>query len=65
MAARNLAGVLNDAYFQVYLLAMGSGRPRRVGELKSLLKAAGFSSVRRCKTRVPLITSVLVAKPNN
>ncbi len=63
MAARNFAGVLNDAYFQVYLLAMGSGRPRRSGELKRLLKEAGFSSVKRCKTRVPLITSVLVARP--
>ena len=63
MAARNLAGVLNDAYFQVYLLAMGSGRPRRAKELKNLLKEAGFSSVQRCKTRVPLITSVLIAKP--
>ena len=63
LAAKDAAGALNDAYFQVYLLAMGSGRPRRYAELKKLLKQAGFGSVRRRRTRVPLITSVVVAKP--
>lgn len=62
LAAKDAAGALNDAYFQVYLLAMGTGRPRRYAELKKLLKRAGFRSVRRRRTRVPLITSVIVAK---
>ena len=63
LAANDAAGALNDAYFQVYLLTMGSGRPRRYSELKKLLKQAGFRSIRRRRTRVPLVTSVVVAKP--
>ena len=39
------------AYFGFYLLAMGSGRPRRAGELLAhLLREAGFRGVRvRCR----------------
>lgn len=57
------AGRLIDAYFNVYLLAMGSGRPRRFDELRDMLTAAGFGQVRRLRTRIPLITSVVVASP--
>ena len=63
LAAKDAAGTLNDAYFHVYLLAMGSGRPRRYAEVKKLLKKAGFGSVKRRRTRVPVITSVIVATP--
>ena len=62
MAGEAGAGALIDAYFNVYLLAMGSGRPRRYGELSDLLKTAGFSRIRRHRTHVPLITSVLSAR---
>lgn len=55
------AGPLIDAYFNVYLLAMGSGRPRSFEEVAELLKRAGFHRVRRRATHVPLITSVIVA----
>lgn len=58
------AGPLIDAYFNVYLLAMGSGRPRRFDELTLLLEAAGFGRIRRLRTRIPLITSVIVARPD-
>ena len=34
------------AYFAFYLLAMGSGRPRRTDELTALLHTAGFTGVR-------------------
>ena len=61
IAASDAAGRLNDAYFQVYLLAMGSGRPRSYRELKRLLKTAGFGSIRRHRSPVPLISSVLTA----
>lgn len=61
MAGRTPSGALNAAYFQVYLLAMGSGRPRTFRQLKRLLKTAGFSKVRRHRTRVPLIARVLSA----
>ena len=63
MAAAAGAGALIDAYFNVYLLAMGSGRPRRYEELTALLTRAGFREFRRHRTRVPLITSVLSARP--
>ena len=62
MAAERGAGALIDAYFNVYLLAMGSGRPRRYDELSALLRTAGFGRIRRHRTRVPLITSVLSAR---
>jgi len=56
------AGPLIDAYFNVYLLAMGSGRPRRFDELEGFIRAAGFDSVNLLRTRIPLITSVLTAR---
>lgn len=55
------AGRLIDAYFNVYLHAMGSGRPRRFSDLKAFLEAAGFERVRLRRTRVPLVTSVISA----
>ena len=50
-----------DAYFGIYLLAMGRGRPRRAEELQAMLRAAGFAQSRLCATRTPLLTRVLVA----
>lgn len=57
------AGRLIDAYFHVYLLSMGSGRPRTLQELQALVSEAGFGSLRGHRTRVPLITSVLSTGP--
>lgn len=51
------------AYFILYLLALGSGRPRRQAELTAMLHTAGFSRVRPARTGNPLIASVLVAQP--
>lgn len=51
------------AYFAFYLLAMGSGRPRSFEELAELLKTAGFGQVRRVGTRMPLLTSIIIASP--
>jgi demethylspheroidene O-methyltransferase len=56
------AGRVIDAYFSVYLLAMGSGKPRTRAELQALIETAGFRRIRRRRTRVPLIASVLVAR---
>jgi demethylspheroidene O-methyltransferase len=53
---------MGDAYFGVYLWAMGSGRPRTVEELTAMLRKAGFRRIRRRPTRIPLQTSVLVAE---
>jgi demethylspheroidene O-methyltransferase len=53
---------MGDAYFGVYLWAMGSGRPRSGQELAGMLENAGFSSIKRLPTRIPLQTSVLTAE---
>jgi demethylspheroidene O-methyltransferase len=50
------------AYFSFYLLAMGQGRPRSARQLTTLLREAGFTTVRERKTRQPLLTSLLEAR---
>lgn len=55
------AGTVGDVYFNLYLLAMGRGRPRSIAALRTLLGAAGFARVRHVKTRRPLMTSLLIA----
>jgi demethylspheroidene O-methyltransferase len=59
-AAKGADGV--SAYFEIYLRAMGQGRPRSAQRLRELLNVAGFSQVRVLRTRIPLIASVIVAK---
>lgn len=62
MSTGDSAHRISDAYFNFYLYAMGSGRPRSPELLQTMLKDAGFSSVRQQKTRAPLITSILSAQ---
>ncbi len=62
MAGTSGAERMGDAYFGVYLWAMGSGRPRSARGLTEMLEKAGFSRIRRLPTRIPLQTSVLIAK---
>jgi demethylspheroidene O-methyltransferase len=50
-----------DAYFGVYLFAMGSGKPRTVESLAKLLLAAGFERPTLRPTRLPMNVRVLVA----
>ena len=52
---------MGDAYFGLYLLAMGGGRPRTAARLFELLREAGFTSPRQVPTALPLQCSVLVA----
>jgi len=54
---------VTDAYFAFYLLAMGRGRPRTPAELEELLARAGFDRIRPLRTRRPLFTRVLLARP--
>ena len=63
MAGTPGAAPAGDAYFGFYLLAMGSGRPRRRQEIEALLRDAGFSRIRRLRTNTPLLVRVLVARP--
>jgi demethylspheroidene O-methyltransferase len=62
MAETPGAEAIGDAYFGFYLLAMGSGRPRRQGEMTQLLQSAGFERVRFLKSPRPLFASVLTAR---
>lgn len=55
------AGAVGPAYFSLYLLAMGRGRPRTPAELTALLGEAGFGRIERPRARSPLLASVLVA----
>ncbi|MGC6399084.1 methyltransferase [Sphingomonas sp. FW199] len=52
---------MGDAYFGLYLWAMGQGRPRSERELTAMLTASGFASVQSVPTALPLITSAIVA----
>lgn len=56
------AGRMGDAYFGFYMLAMGAGRTRREEELRAMLREAGFTDIRRRRTRRPFLTGVLVAR---
>lgn len=62
LAATTGAKPMGDAYFGLYLFAMGRGRPRSFADLAGLLRAAGFDSVQRKRTRMPLLTSVVIAR---
>lgn len=53
---------MGAAYFGLYLLAMGQGRPRSANELTRMLQSVGFAHVKRVSTPTPLQTSVLVAR---
>ena len=50
-----------DAYFGLYLLAMGSGRPRSPDEIRTMLRSAGFARSRLLRTAVPLTARIIVA----
>jgi hypothetical protein len=54
--------LMADAYFSLYLLAAGAGRPRRAGEIFHMLRAAGFSKIREIATRQPILTGLIVAQ---
>jgi demethylspheroidene O-methyltransferase len=49
------------AYFEFYLLAMGSGRPRRAEQLSEMLRQAGFGRIELLATRRPMLVRALVA----
>lgn len=49
------------SYFELYLLAMGSGRPRSMAEIAAMLEAAGFARIRPLRTDLPLVASAIVA----
>ena len=56
------ARAMGDAYFGIYLFAMGQGRPRSRRELARLLHQAGYEAIRPLATRLPLQTGLLRAR---
>jgi demethylspheroidene O-methyltransferase len=56
------AGSVGPAYFSLYLLAMGKGRPRTPSELGDFLTEAGFRDVRRLRSRAPVLATLLTAR---
>ena len=63
MSGTSGAQAMGDAYFGLYLWAMGSGQPRSVARLGALLQQAGFLPPRLLRTTVPLQAQVLLARP--
>jgi demethylspheroidene O-methyltransferase len=55
-------GSMRDAYFGLYLYAMGSGRPRSAARLIEMLQAAGFIDVRQMPTARPLLAGVVIGR---
>ena len=53
---------MGEAFFGLYLWAMGSGRPRSPAEIIVMLRAAGFSSARSVATAQPVNASVIIAQ---
>jgi len=62
MAGERGAERMGDAYFGLYLLAMGSGRPRPAAEIVALCRAAGFAQAGRRSTAIPMIAGLVVAR---
>ncbi|MDJ0683245.1 MAG: methyltransferase [Alphaproteobacteria bacterium] len=50
-----------DAYFGLYLAAMGSGRTRRLDDHRALLKMAGFGEIKLMETPLPGLARLIVA----
>ena len=62
MSGARGAEPIGDAYFGLYLFAMGRGRPRTSEEVAGMLRAAGFQNVRALKTRRPMLASALIGE---
>ena len=61
MAETRGAERMGDAYFGLYLWAMGSGSPRSSRAITEMLKNTGFSGIKEIKTHLPIIARALVA----
>jgi demethylspheroidene O-methyltransferase len=53
---------MGEAFFGLYLWAMGSGRARSPAEITSMCRAAGFASARLVATAQPVNASVIIAR---
>ena len=55
------AEAMGEAFFGLYLWAMGSGRPRSPAEIAAMCREAGFASARFVATAQPVNASVVLA----
>lgn len=62
MAETRGARAMGDAYFGLYLTAMGQGRPRSRLHLSQMLRQAGFVGVEERRTAQPVLVRLLVAR---
>jgi demethylspheroidene O-methyltransferase len=53
---------MGEAFFGLYLWAMGSGRPRSPAKIIAMLTSAGFSRTRVVATAQPVNASVIIAQ---
>lgn len=65
LIAEPLSGVrgtegVSDAYFNLYFAAMGQGRTRSAAEIAQLGREAGFGAAMPVRTRMPLITGMMI-----
>ena len=56
------AEAMGEAFFGLYLWAMGSGRARSPAEIIAMLRAAGFASARSVATAQPVNASIVMAR---
>lgn len=61
MAETPGAEPMGEAYFGLYLTAMGSGRPRAPSEIGQMMLEAGFARWRMIATDLPLIARIIIA----
>jgi demethylspheroidene O-methyltransferase len=61
MARISGAEPMGEAFFGLYLWAMGSGRPRSPDEIIAMTRAAGFATARFVATAQPVNASVIIA----
>jgi demethylspheroidene O-methyltransferase len=52
---------MGEAFFGLYLWAMGSGRPRSPAEITTMLRGAGFARIQTVATAQPVNASVILA----
>jgi len=56
------AEAMGEAFFGMYLWAMGSGRPRSPQEIAAMARSAGFTRTRTIATPQPINASLVVAE---
>jgi demethylspheroidene O-methyltransferase len=63
MAGNPKLARIMDAYFGLYFAAMGQGKTRTPQEIGVLAQKAGFRVICLARTKMPLITSLMVLRP--